>query len=67
MHQPSVPTREYDAPDRPVSPSTSRRGRCAICTHPIWDTQEAHHVPQTLQRYATDYATFPRPYQHQGC
>lgn len=64
MESQSAPTWDYGAPALPLT--SSRRGRCAECLHPILDGEDAHHVPPTHYR---DQANAPavRPYQHKEC
>lgn len=57
------PARLPQSADTPRSP----HGRCALCLTPIYETQEAQHVPTIPQRYATDVTVKPIPYQHKEC
>lgn len=67
-HTPSAPTPEYGAPDIPViPPAPSHRGRCAMCTKPIYDTEEAVQLSPARYRALGEPRDYPRPYQHTEC
>lgn len=67
MHQPSAPTPEYGAPALTITSRGSRRGRCANCTTPIYDDQDARQLPVIGRVHYAGGETRPRPYQHTEC
>lgn len=68
MSTPSAPVPEYGAPSLPITstPTPTSRGRCATCTQPIRDDQDARHV-KAPYRYATEPTIGPLPYEHTHC
>ena len=66
MHQQSAPTWNYGAPPLAVTSrpkqqpaAASRRGRCAVCTRPILDGEDAVQVLPT-----TGSTPAGAPYRH---